>query len=199
MASERAPYLSLVEERRFHRHLLISVKRWSLWCFTLGVLGGCVGPQAMGASRTAGVANPNSLGRGGSSLFPRVTPGINAESEAPPEPPPLFPDTVAEGAPWSGLQLGTEPSRRGVLVGTVNRGSPAALAGIEPGDFIFQLEGHAVSDAQEVLGAVDQAGIGGSLRVGVHRGGRTRLFRVEPVARPPRDDAAERAKLDPAL
>jgi S1-C subfamily serine protease len=132
-------------------------------------------------------------------MFPRVTPGINAEPEGPAAPPPLFPDSVAEGAPWSGLQLGTEPSRRGVLVGTVNRGSPAALAGIEPGDFIFQLEGHAVGDAQEVLEAVDQAGIGGSLRIGVHRGGHTRLFRVEPVARPPREEAAERAKLDPAL
>jgi predicted metalloprotease with PDZ domain len=151
----------------------------------------------MGTAPSAAMPNPNGLGKG--SMFPRVTPGINAEPEGPAAPPPLFPDSVAEGAPWSGLQLGTEPSRRGVLVGTVNRGSPAALAGIQPGDFIFQLEGHAVGDAQEVLEAVDRAGVGGSLRIGVHRGGHTRLFRVEPVARPPREEAAERAKLDPAL
>jgi S1-C subfamily serine protease len=194
-----APAVSIfqVQMRLFLRRLLSSVKHGAAYCFTLGLLGGCVGPQTIGASQNAAVPNPNSLGKG--SVFPRVTPGINAEPEGPPAPPPLFPDTVAEGAPWSGFQLGTEPSRRGVLVGTVNRGSPAALAGIEPGDFIFQLEGHAVSDAQEILAAVDQAGIGGSLRVGVHRGARTRLFRVEPVARPPHEEASEHAKLDSDL
>ena len=169
-------------------------------CFTLEFLVACVGPQSMGPSRS-GIPgpSPNSLANRGM-LTPRATLGQGAAETTTSTPTvSLLPDTTQAGAPWSGLQLAPQVYSRGVFVGIVSRGSPAALAGIQPGDYIFQLEGHAVADAQDVMSAVDQAGIGGTLHVGVHRAGKVRIFRIEPVARPAvEDDGAERAKLDPS-
>jgi serine protease Do len=98
--------------------------------------------------------------------------------------PPLYADQTKAGEPWSGLQLAMQPSPQGVLVGNVSDDSPAELAGIQAGDFIFQLDGRMVRDALEVLAEIGRVGVGGSLRLGVHRAEHVRLFRVEPVARP---------------
>ena len=82
------------------------------------------------------------------------------------------------------MQLATQPSAQGIFVGLVSMNSPAEAAGVQAGDFIFQLDGHLVSDAQQVLSEIERVGVGGSLRLGVHRGDHVRLFRVEPVAKP---------------
>jgi S1-C subfamily serine protease len=89
------------------------------------------------------------------------------------------------------MQLAMQPSAEGILVGVVSAGSPAAEAGIQAGDFIFQVDGQAVADALEVMAQVDRVGVGGSLRVGVHRAASVRLFRLEPVARPSREAATQ--------
>lgn len=99
------------------------------------------------------------------------------------------------GAPGSGLQLAMAPGLQGILVGQVTRDSPAASAGIQAGDFIFELAGHPVNDAREILSEVERVGIGGSLRLGVHRGTHVRLFRVEPVAKPAASNATQRLTL----
>lgn len=169
-------------------------------CFTLEFMVACVGAQSIGPSRSGFPSpNPNSLANRGM-LTPRATLGQNPTETATPRPTvTLLPDTTQAGAPWSGLQLAPQVYSRGVFVGIVSPGSPAALAGMQPGDYIFQLEGHAVADAQDISSAVEQAGIGGTLHVGVHRAGKVRLFRIEPVARPAvEDDGAARAKLDPS-
>jgi len=44
--------------------------------------------------------------------------------------------------------------RRGALVGTVNRGAPAAKAGIEPGDVILEFNGKAVRNRDELVATV---------------------------------------------
>jgi len=77
----------------------------------------------------------------------------------------------------------------------VSMNSPAEAAGVQAGDFIFQLDGHVVSDAREVLSEIERVGVGGSLRLGVHRGEHVRLFRVEPVAKPAalQEEASEAA------
>lgn len=151
------------------------------------LLCGC-GPRQFGTS--ALTPSPSVGGRGGftprpSSAHHRVTP--------PPQAPilPLYADATREGAPWSGMQLAMQPSAEGILVGVVSAGSPAAEAGIQAGDFIFQVDGQAVADALEVMAQVDRVGVGGSLRVGVHRAASVRLFRLEPVARPSREAATQ--------
>jgi len=102
----------------------------------------------------------------------------------PTPPPPLYPDELKVGTPWSGLQLAAAPSVRGIFVGLVAHDSPAESSGIQAGDFIFQLNGQPVADAREILSEVERVGIGGSLRLGVHRGIHVRLFRIEPVPKP---------------
>jgi len=89
------------------------------------------------------------------------------------------------------MQLAMQATAEGILVGIVIAGSPAADAGIQAGDFIFQLDGQRVADALEVMAQVERVGVGGSVRVGVHRAASVRLFRLEPVAKPSRNVAAE--------
>jgi len=156
-------------------------------------LNGCA-PRQFGA--TSMTPAPSVGGRGGFTPRPssarRVTP--------PPQAPilPLYADTTQEGAPWSGMQLAMQPSAEGILVGIVSPGSPAADAGIQAGDFIFQVDGQAVVDALEVMAQVDRVGVGGSLRVGVHRAASVRLFRLEPVARPAREAAVQETPTSPS-
>ena len=150
------------------------------------LLSGC-GPRQFGS--TAQTPGSSVGGRGSYMARPsspqRVTP--------PPQAPmlPLYADNIQEGAPWSGMQLAMQPTAEGILVGIVVAGSPAADAGIQAGDFIFQLDGQPVADALEVMAQVDRVGVGGSVRVGVHRAASVRLFRLEPVAKPSRDVAVE--------
>jgi len=149
-------------------------------------LNGCA-PRQFGATSMTPTSSVG--GKGGFAPRPssarRVTP--------PPQAPilPLYKDTTREGSPWSGMQLAMQASAEGILVGIVSAGSPAAEAGIQAGDFIFQVDGQAVTDALEVMAQVDRVGVGGSLRVGVHRAASVRLFRLEPVARPSREAAAD--------
>jgi S1-C subfamily serine protease len=135
---------------------------------------------------------PSALG-GGQNLASRAPATLKVIRPAPPAPPPLYPDNAKEGAPWAGLQLAMSPSTQGIFVGLVSIGSPAEAAGIQAGDYIFQLDGRAVSDALEVLSEIDRVGVGGSLRFGVHRNQHVRLFRLEPVARPAPVSAEARA------
>jgi S1-C subfamily serine protease len=126
---------------------------------------------------------PGTFGNG-QNLASRAPATLRVIRTAPPAPPPLYPDSAKEGAPWAGLQLAMSPSTQGIFVGLVSNDSPAEAAGIQAGDYIFQLDGRAVSDALEVLSEIDRVGVGGSLRFGVHRNQHVRLFRVEPVAKP---------------
>lgn len=126
---------------------------------------------------------PSSFG-GGSPAVPQRAPTMLRAVRPVRFAPPLYADQTKEGEPWSGLQLAMQASPQGIFVGSVSRNSPAELAGIQAGDFIFQLDGQTVRDALDVLAEISRVGVGGSLRLGVHRGERVRLFRVEPVARP---------------
>jgi predicted metalloprotease with PDZ domain len=151
------------------------------------LLSGC-GPRQFGA--TAQTPGTSVGGRGG---YTAARPSSPRRVTPPPQAPilPLYADNVQEGAPWSGMQLAMQPTAEGILVGIVVAGSPAADAGIQAGDFIFQLDGQRVADALEVMAQVDRVGVGGSVRVGVHRAASVRLFRLEPVAKPSLEVAGE--------
>ncbi len=158
-------------------------ERWTLAglsCALLLALA-CTGPRQFGRSSNAPM--PSSIG-GGSPVLAQRAPTMLRAARPVRFAPPLYADQTKEGEPWSGLQLAMQPSPQGIFVGNVSRGSPAESAGIQAGDYIFQLDGQSVKDALDVLAEISRVGVGGSVRLGVHRGERVRLFRVEPVARP---------------
>jgi len=168
------------------------------WLLSLSLLAlpACTNPRQFGRSSTTPM--PSSIG-GGPAMASRPPATLRMIRPAPPAPPPLYPDEIKAGSPWSGLQLATQPSAQGIFVGLVSMNSPAEAAGVQAGDFIFQLDGHLVSDAQQVLSEIERVGVGGSLRLGVHRGDHVRLFRVEPVAKPaPRPAEASETPVAPA-
>lgn len=160
----------------------------SLWtvCALLSALA-CTAPRQFGRSSSAPM--PSSIG-GGSPVLAQRSPTMLRAVAPVRYAPPLYADQTKEGEAWSGLELAMQPSPQGIFVGRVSRGSPAELSGIQPGDYIFQLDGQMVKDALDVLAEISRVGVGGSLRLGVHRGERVRLFRVEPVARPGEATAA---------
>jgi Do/DeqQ family serine protease len=83
--------------------------------------------------------------------------------------------------PNSGL---TVQEDRGVLVVRVMPNSPAARAGIRPGDVIQKLNGQTVTDPSSIQRAVDQAQIGGNVRLELRRNGQNVTLAVQPGAFP---------------
>ncbi|HEY7984165.1 MAG TPA: trypsin-like peptidase domain-containing protein [Ktedonobacterales bacterium] len=74
-----------------------------------------------------------------------------------------------------------------VLVGGVEEGSPAALAGVLTGDIIVGLDGHQVRSVRELVYAVRTSAPDGPWTVRVVRGGERHEITVRPV---PREAAA---------
>ncbi len=73
------------------------------------------------------------------------------------------------------------PERQGVLVANVLPLSPAEQAGLRTGDVILAAGGTKVTNPEELLKAVEAAGVGGQLRLDVWRQGRERQVAVVPV------------------
>ena len=78
----------------------------------------------------------------------------------------------------SGFRL---PERRGVLIANVLPLSPAEQAGLRTGDVILAAGGTEVTNPEELLKAVESAGVGGRLRLNVWRQGREQQVTVVPV------------------
>ena len=79
---------------------------------------------------------------------------------------------------------GTWP--KGVLIHGVLQNSPAAKAGIQPGDLILQVAGHAVGDVPEMLSQVAALKPGESISLSIQRAGKTLEMKVTPGTRPSR-------------
>lgn len=73
------------------------------------------------------------------------------------------------------------PERQGVLVANVLPLSPAEQAGLRTGDVILAAGGTKVTNPEELLKAVEAAGVGGQLGLDVWRQGRERQVAVVPV------------------
>jgi hypothetical protein len=67
----------------------------------------------------------------------------------------------------------------GVVVKKVLPGSPAAKAGIKPGDKIESVKNVSVDDARELARALAKAGVGQTLKVTVKRGDKTETLTLE--------------------
>ncbi len=70
------------------------------------------------------------------------------------------------------------PEVSGVLVMGVVTNSPAATAGIRRGDVVTQIDGQAVTDAEQLQTLVDRSGIGKNLRLTIKRGDNTQQLSV---------------------
>jgi len=72
----------------------------------------------------------------------------------------------------------------GILVVGVGRNSPAARAGIRPGDVIRKVDGRVVKTVDEVQQAVENSSVGGNLPVEISRSGQRLALAVKPGAFP---------------
>jgi serine protease DegQ len=91
---------------------------------------------------------------------------------------------VARG--WLGVSTG--PAGRGepgALVIAVQRGGPAARAGIEPGDVIVRFGDRDIAEPEDVAGATLETEPGTRVTVGIARNGKRRTVDVALGTRPP--------------
>ncbi len=74
----------------------------------------------------------------------------------------------------------------GVIVTDVERGSPAAKAGMKPTDIIFEIEGTPIPDAQSIRSYFNNHDlrVGDTVRGKLFRGGKVRDFKLKLEARP---------------
>jgi S1-C subfamily serine protease len=84
-------------------------------------------------------------------------------------------------APNSRIRVEEE---QGILVVQVGRGSPAAKAGLRPGDVIQSIDDEFVTKANRVQQILDNAGVGGKLNLAIRRGGQTLALSVQPEQLP---------------
>lgn len=76
---------------------------------------------------------------------------------------------------------------RGVVVGRVAAGSPAAQAGLQAGDIIESVNGKPIENASQVQDRVKEAGIGNTLQFRVNRNGQSQAIAVRPTQLPKRE------------
>jgi serine protease Do len=84
-------------------------------------------------------------------------------------------------------RLGLDSAARGAVIMQVEPDSPAARAGLEPGDLIDQVGGEDVKNAADTSARLGKADSGAPLRLRVVREGRGRFVMV-----PPRSDGEGR-------
>jgi S1-C subfamily serine protease len=72
----------------------------------------------------------------------------------------------------------TTPAVEGALVQQVAPGSPAAQAGIQPGDVIVAADGAPISGENDLLTALVKAAPGATMRLTLNRNGATLAVRV---------------------
>jgi S1-C subfamily serine protease len=73
---------------------------------------------------------------------------------------------------------------QGILVFQVGRGTPAAKAGIRPGDVIEQINSQPVTDAKTFQQLLNETGVGGELQVQLRRNGRDVALTIKPEQLP---------------
>ncbi|HVV17252.1 MAG TPA: trypsin-like peptidase domain-containing protein [Polyangia bacterium] len=76
-------------------------------------------------------------------------------------------------------KAGAQGLKAGALVSAVTPGSPAAQAGIQPGDVIVEIGGERIETGDEVVARVSEHKIGDTLSVSLMRGGKERTVSVK--------------------
>ncbi len=73
--------------------------------------------------------------------------------------------------PWIGATLVPTTQRTlGMLVVSVTPKSPAAVAGVKPGDFLESVNNHPVHRVRDVIKVLEKSGVGERIRLGLLRG-----------------------------
>jgi S1-C subfamily serine protease len=72
----------------------------------------------------------------------------------------------------------------GVLIGDVLSGSPAARAGLRPGDVVKEINGEAITTGQQVQTAVEANGLSQDLRLDIDRNGKQQSISLRPEPMP---------------
>ena len=83
-----------------------------------------------------------------------------------------------------GLSSSEDPSRPGALVRTVNNGTPADHAGVEPGDLVVAIGSTRVRNPSDLGQAVNTAKPGDTVQLQIRRDGNTRKVDVKLGNRP---------------
>ena len=78
--------------------------------------------------------------------------------------------TVQELTPPLAQQLGLEPGTTGVVISDIKQGSPAAEAGLRPGDLIMEVNRKGINKLNDYQQALKQVKKGGNLLLLVQRG-----------------------------
>lgn len=90
---------------------------------------------------------------------------------------------------WLGVELGKRAANEpGVLVRDVVPSSPAARAGLSPGDVITSVDGENVARPEDVSGRIAVRGAGQRVRLGLLRAQEARLLAVDLEAFPDSDE-----------
>lgn len=71
---------------------------------------------------------------------------------------------------------------RGVRIASVSASGPAQKAGLRQGDVVLSADGIRLEEPADLITAVERAGVGGTLRLTVNRGGQTVQIPVVPMA-----------------
>ncbi len=83
-----------------------------------------------------------------------------------------------------GARFGRDKAARGVLVRSVEPGSPADEAGVRPGDIVTAVDGRPTPNYVELFGVLDDAPTGRPLRFEILQNGRRRTAKVTLAAVP---------------
>jgi S1-C subfamily serine protease len=79
----------------------------------------------------------------------------------------------------------------GVLIVRVMKDSPAASAGLQPGDIIQKVAGKPIKSAAQVQDQVEASAVGADLQIEVARQGRTETLRVRPEVFPTQQESQQ--------
>ena len=95
----------------------------------------------------------------------------------------LTPEVKRQANRFTGgrMQITTDS---GILVIDVVPRSPAARAGLRPGDVVQRIDGQSVTEAGQVQRLVEDAGVGGNLRLECDRNGQSVAMAVRPEQLP---------------
>jgi serine protease Do len=97
---------------------------------------------------------------------------------------------------WLGVEVDTAGHRRtGASIASVDRGGPAARAGLRPGDVVMSINGDRVDNPRELIRAVSAVNPGGVARLRIRRSNQTIEVSVIVARRPPEPPAEEESVL----
>jgi len=137
-------------------------------------------------------------GCGGATKEPAKTPASPPSAELEPPAgasakpllrfPPHAVQAVPEGPGWLGVELKARgPTEAGVLIEGVLPSSPAAVAGLLPGDVLISVDGQAVQHPPDVVRIVSAHRAGERVALVFERQGQSRIAAVGLAARPDND------------